>query len=243
MTTNERRPIHHASTLALEPSEPGAASTAPALAHTYGRGASVSDRTCSIEGCTKAGPLARGWCPTHYSRWRLHGDPNAVLKAQSTPYGAPLAFVAEAVASATDECIIWPYFIGRNGYGKVPLNGRSHYVHRVVLERAAGPAPRPGMLAAHLPVICHNRACVNPRHLRWATPKQNMDDRVIDGTHHRGEHHHGAKLTAVQVLAIFRDGRTHQAIADEYGVTRTTITMIKLGRTWGWLTHTSRTVA
>lgn len=112
-------------------SEPGAASTAPALSHTYGRGASVSDRTCSIEDCANKA-TARGWCPTHYSRWRLHGDPTVVLIAQF-PAGAPLAFVAEAATSATDECIIWPYFVGKNGYGKVAIGGRSRYVHRVVL--------------------------------------------------------------------------------------------------------------
>lgn len=200
----------------------------------------MPDRTCSIKGCANKA-TARGWCPTHYSRWRLHGDPTVVLIAQF-PAGAPLAFVAEAATSATDECIIWPYFVGKNGYGKVAIGGRSRYVHRVVLERAIGPAPAPGMLAAHAPLICHTRTCVNPRHLRWATPKQNMDDRLIDDTHHRGERHHGVKLTAVQVLAIFRDGRTHAAIAAEYGVTPSNVTMIKQGRTWGWLTHTSKAV-
>lgn len=29
--------------------------------------------TCSVEGCAKP-LLARGWCATHYSRWRRHGD-------------------------------------------------------------------------------------------------------------------------------------------------------------------------
>lgn len=32
------------------------------------------ERTCSIEGCTRK-VVARGWCMTHYSRWRVHGDP------------------------------------------------------------------------------------------------------------------------------------------------------------------------
>lgn len=29
---------------------------------------------CSIAGCSKP-HLARGWCSTHYARWRKHGDP------------------------------------------------------------------------------------------------------------------------------------------------------------------------
>lgn len=34
----------------------------------------MAKRTCSIEECERA-PIARGWCTTHYSRWRIHGDP------------------------------------------------------------------------------------------------------------------------------------------------------------------------
>jgi hypothetical protein len=34
----------------------------------------------------------------------------------------------------------------------------------------------------------------------------------------KGEHHPKAKLTATQVLAIFRDPRPHHAIARDYGI-------------------------
>lgn len=34
----------------------------------------MGERTCSVEGCGKA-VQARGWCNTHYSRWRVQGDP------------------------------------------------------------------------------------------------------------------------------------------------------------------------
>lgn len=36
-------------------------------------------RTCSIAGCERPHD-ARGWCGTHYERWRKHGDPNVVLR-------------------------------------------------------------------------------------------------------------------------------------------------------------------
>lgn len=36
-----------------------------------------------------------------------------------------------------------------------------------------------------LPVICHNRGCVNPRHLRWGTRQDNIADRILDGTNRK----------------------------------------------------------
>lgn len=120
---------HPVGTLALQPSEPGAASAAPALAHLR-RGASVSDRTCSIDGCAKP-HYARGMCSTHNWRMRHKGDPHAAGPT-GTPYSAPLAFIDLAVASGTDECILWPYAINDNGYGKVNVGGRQCNAHRVV---------------------------------------------------------------------------------------------------------------
>jgi hypothetical protein len=37
------------------------------------------ERKCVIEDCEKLTTLSCGYCRTHYSRWRIHGDPN-VLK-------------------------------------------------------------------------------------------------------------------------------------------------------------------
>lgn len=36
----------------------------------------VVDKACSVPDCGKP-PSARGWCDTHYSRWRRRGDPLA----------------------------------------------------------------------------------------------------------------------------------------------------------------------
>jgi hypothetical protein len=212
----------------------------PYHARPHERGASVSDRTCSIDGCAKR-VNCRGLCGTHYQQWRRHGDPYYV-NPSDTPHGACLAFIELAAASQTDECVIWPFADNGNGYGVVLLAGAMRYAHRLVLERTAGPAPG-GTYAAHAPLICHNRACVNPRHLRWATPTQNSADKLIDGVTNRGERHGNARLTATQVLAAFSDPRSTAVIAADFGVSRATIVAIKLGRTWGWLTHTSKAVA
>jgi len=37
-------------------------------------------QTCSVEGCEKA-HRAKGYCTTHYQRWRYHGDPHMTADA------------------------------------------------------------------------------------------------------------------------------------------------------------------
>jgi hypothetical protein len=47
-----------------------------------------------------------------------------------------------------------------------------------------------------------------------------------------GERNSAAKLTAAQVLAIYRDTRPNNAIAGEYGVHESHVSRIKLGHKW-----------
>lgn len=79
--------------------------------------------------------------------------------------------IAVALASNTDQCILWPHGQTNNGY---PSMGPSRpRAHRYVCEQKYGPAPKGKTDAAH---SCRNRLCINPRHLRWATRSENMMD-------------------------------------------------------------------
>lgn len=63
------------------------------------------------------------------------------------------------------------------GYGTFHITGadgyRHHPAHRVSFEAVNGPVPN-GLFLDH---VCHNRACVNPSHLRVVTNKQNQENR------------------------------------------------------------------
>lgn len=146
-----------------------------------------------------------------------------------------LAFVHQAVDSETDDCIVWPYPLVNAGYGQITINGQRWRVHRLTLALATKRNP-PHLHAAH--GECHNRACINPRHLSWKTPIENSVDRQRDGTFHLGSMTNNAKLTEDDVHVIrqmLAEGMSQRFIASRMGVRQATISSINRGETWAWL--------
>ena len=195
------------------------------------RGPKMADSKpiCSVEECNKP-TRARGLCVAHYKRWERHGCPTK----GGTPMGARPKWIEENKGHLGNECLIWPYSRTEHGYGQIKIRGRSTLASHAMCVAAHGDPPKIGMQAAH---SCGNGhlGCVNPRHLRWATRKENMADAKIHGTWVHGERQGGSKLTRKQVLRIRASNGPHQHIAAQYGIARQTVAKIKLGRIWAWL--------
>jgi hypothetical protein len=153
----------------------------------------------------------------------VRGEPGRYLQDVVLPYEG-------------DECFVWPFGRGGDGYGQIHRDGRKRVVSRLVCESVYGPPPGPGYDAAH---SCGNGhlACVNKRHLSWKTRAANLAEMVEHGNSTRGERQHGARLTEPQVLEIKRLlGTTSQAeLARQFGVSRKTIHSIRSGQSWAWL--------
>lgn len=131
-------------------------------------------RFCSVTGCTK-NEKARRLCSAHYNRWQKYGDPTGGRPARAKP-GDATRFVEEvAVPFRGVKCLIWPYGKYPNGYGQIGVGGGTKVVSRLVCELAHGLPPTPKHEAAHSCANGHS-GCVNPRHLRWATSKENKAD-------------------------------------------------------------------
>ena len=190
----------------------------------------AKSRICSIDGCGKKHE-ARGWCRAHYRRWIAHGDP----LGGGTSLGEPLAFLESTVLSfGGDECLPWPYGADRKGYGKVWYNRETRLVHRIVCEHEHGPPPTPEHHAAHLCGKGH-LGCCNRKHLEWKTPAENQADRLAHGTSNRGSRNRQTKLTEAHVLEIRSSARSYRELAEEFGVSESLISLIKLRKTWVWL--------
>jgi hypothetical protein len=134
---------------------------------------------CAVDGCDKQAKL-RIWCVAHYQRWLRHGDPLA--GAPSMPWGEAQRYYREVVIPYQgDECLFWPFTRRDFTYARMWHEGRMQYVSRLICEEENGPPPSPLHQAAH---NCGNGhlGCVARKHMRWATPKENNDDRIIHGT-------------------------------------------------------------
>jgi hypothetical protein len=97
------------------------------------------------------------------------------------------------------------------GYPRVTLSEnnrpRVYLVHRLVLLAFVGPCPE-GMEARHLNGDSKDNRLDN---LAWGTLDENQADRVIHGTHIRGERNWLHILTATQILIFVNKSRTGHA--------------------------------
>ena len=189
----------------------------------------MTQTICMVAGCGRT-QWRRDWCNAHYHRWLRYGDP----MVGQTYHGDGPFTLAMVLRADTDDCVLWPLGKTSTGYGAVWVDGAQLGTHAVVCGRTHGPRPTPDHEAAH---TCGVRACVNHRHIRWATPAENAADKLLHGTHQLGERNHSSTLTAADVLSIRARSATETAtaMAREFGVSRRAISSVITRRTWAWL--------
>lgn len=186
---------------------------------------------CSHPGCNEP-HKAKGLCGTHYARLVRTGRADCA----DTPDGAPAAWIEAHRDFAGDECLRWPFAHDGHGYGVVRVLGRNVRVSRIMCEAAHGPPPSPKHQAAHNCGKGHE-GCVNPRHLRWDTHSGNQADRLIHGTHNRGERHPLSRLTEEDVRAIRRlaGAESASAVGKRFSIHPTHVRDIQRRKAWAWL--------
>lgn len=102
------------------------------------------------------------------------------------------------------DCWNWTGAPNNDGYGRLKVHGRNILAHRFSWEMHGL-----GKLgAAQLDHRCLNRMCVNPEHLRIATPKQNNENKA--GAQSRNP-------LGVRGVTRTRNGRPYKALVVHNG--------------------------
>lgn len=132
------------------------------------------------------------------------------------------------------DCWNWQGNKDNNGYGMFFFNNKTFKAHRFSCELVHGPAPEGKPFVLH---ACDNPACINPNHLRFGSPQENMDDKVERNRQPKGEKHGIAKLKDEDVIDIKAKLKSYaygdyKKLAKEYNVVLSTIRNIHNGKTW-----------
>jgi hypothetical protein len=189
---------------------------------------------CIVPGCTRPPTGHKDMCHAHYKRFWRHGDADGQRRFYAAP-GEPMRWLLANISYTGDDCLHWPYAVEpQSGYAVIGTP--KMIASRLMCELVNGPPPTKHHEAAH---NCGNGhlGCVNPNHLRWATPASNSFDRWEHGTMVFGEEVHNAKLTVDSVRQIrrLRGVMTQSAIGKMFGVHQGTVSAIQLRQSWSWL--------
>lgn len=150
------------------------------------------------------------------------------------------AVLSRADIQDQDSCWNWIGTVGSHGYGAFSFLNTHYTSHRASYIAHHGDiADHPGAHGGVVMHSCDNRLCINPNHLSVGSQAQNLLDaklkgRTVSGSA-KGELARTAILTAPIVLEIRRRltaGETGTSLAREYGVTDTTISNIKIKKSW-----------
>jgi hypothetical protein len=166
-------------------------------------------------------------------------DGARVMKSSATP-----DYVDDEYWSIEDHgyktpCRVWKRsrrneygqrWVGTHGIKEGPHRYRLVSTHRWEYEQVHGPIP-PKLLVLHW---CDVKLCGNVEHLHLGNHSINALEAVARGllVPQRGEDHHDARLTLVQVQEIRSADERPVDLAKRFGVSAQHITQIRKGQKW-----------
>ena len=117
------------------------------------------------------------------------------------------------------------YYI--KGYLYTSFKYKTRTLHRLIALEKFGDEAMKGLETRH---TCHNRWCVNPKHIIKGTTQDNADDKVKAGRQAfvKGN----AKITQEIAEKIRGDNQPYSILTEKYGLCKSTISYIKNYKTW-----------
>jgi hypothetical protein len=131
----------------------------------------------------------------------------------------------------SDVCLLWPFAVDRDGYGRIKVKQFESRSHRVIFALKFGRWPDPCALHS-----CDTPGCCNLRHIREGTNQENQQDKVDRGRSLKGEQQHDAKLTDNIVRKARQEYQpykmSYRHLAMRYGVSAVAMKWAITGKTW-----------
>lgn len=187
---------------------------------------------CNVKDCQNLAERGRkGMCARHYRMQYRRGTTVAAISQQ----GEPKRWLENHVNYQGNDCLPWPFAKHSDGSAAI-ASGYSRQAARLMCFLAHGEKPNKNSQAAHLCGKGHH-GCVNPNHLKWASPKENTNHKRGHGTMLAGEKHPNSVLTELKVRAARELYGKFSIIelADIFEVHYRTIDDAVNGKTWSWL--------
>jgi len=111
------------------------------------------------------------------------------------------------------------------------INGKMRMMSRFIWEECFGVIPK-GLSVLHK---CDNTRCISPLHFFLGTQTENIKDRDKKNRQAKGENCGSSKLTKRKVLYIRSLKLSSRKLAKRFGVSKTTILLIKNRISWKYL--------
>ena len=148
-------------------------------------------------------------------------------------------FFQKVKTTHPDLCWEWIGSRTVNGYGRFRLERKkvnvfSHRLSLAIHENIEIPPSK--IFCCHM---CDNPSCVNPKHLYWGDAFSNSQDMIARGR--RGKRNQTGSLNGssklseddvVNIKSLIAIGLNNKKIASRYGVTHSSISLIRRGKTW-----------
>lgn len=193
----------------------------------------ASPRLCTVPACGKP-RHGQGFCNRHYSKFRAHGDPLGGRRGSSP--GEPLKWIKDHAAYEGDDCLIWPFERPHGGYGTVRHKGRRRVASRVMCEIVHGEPENPKADACH---SCGNGhiGCMTPRHLRFGTRLDNIQDAKRHGTWMEGQRAKSKDMDddKVRQIRALKGKMLQREVSTMFGISEVRVSKIMSRKSWGWV--------
>lgn len=192
------------------------------------------DRKCSIDGCDKK-HSSIGYCSTHERQFRRYGRTTTYLRR----YDSFEQAYNDQVIKNEIGCWGWSGSVSTAGYSLIFSNHETKWGHRFSFEFHKEPIKNGNIICHH----CDNPVCTRPDHLFQGTMRDNIQDCISKGRFKyvsnnckaRGEKVGGSKLKeneVIQIKKMIEDGFDNKFIAELFHVRHSTISSIRVGKTW-----------